>query len=38
MSVQGVERSRSYVPRDDALEILMIVAGAVFIVVVALVF
>jgi hypothetical protein len=36
--VQGVERSRGYVPRYDALEILMIAAGAVFIVAVALVF
>jgi hypothetical protein len=38
MSVQGVQRSRSYVPRYDALEILMIAAGVVFIVAVALVF
>jgi hypothetical protein len=38
MSVQGVQRSRSYVPRYDALEILMIAVGVVFIVAVALVF
>jgi hypothetical protein len=38
MSVQGVQRSNSHVPRYDALEILMIAAGVVFIVAVALVF
>jgi hypothetical protein len=38
MSVQGVQRTNSRVPRYDALEILMIAAGAVFIVAVALVF
>jgi hypothetical protein len=38
MSVQGVDRSNIHVPRYDALEILMIAAGVVFIVAVALVF
>jgi hypothetical protein len=38
MSVQGVQRSRRYVPRYDVLEILMIAAGVVLIVAVALVF
>jgi hypothetical protein len=38
MSVQGVQRSNNHVPRYDALEILMIAAGVVFIVAVALVF
>jgi hypothetical protein len=38
MSVQGVQRSNNRVPRYDALEILMIAAGIVFIVAVALVF
>jgi len=38
MSVQGVRRSNGYVPRYDALEILMIASGVVFIVAVALVF
>jgi len=38
MSVQGVQRSNSHVPRCDILEILMIAAGVVFIVAVALVF
>ena len=38
MSVQGVQRSNSHVPRYDALEILMIASGVVFIVTVALVF
>jgi hypothetical protein len=38
MSVQGVQRTDNRVPRYDALEILMIAAGVVFIVAVALVF
>jgi hypothetical protein len=38
MSVQGVQHSSNQVPRHDALEILMIAAGVVFIVAVALVF
>jgi hypothetical protein len=38
MSVQGVHRSSGHVPRYDALEILMIAAGVVFIVAVALIF
>jgi hypothetical protein len=38
MSVQGVQRTNNHVPRYDALEILMIAAGVVFIVAVALVF
>jgi hypothetical protein len=38
MSVQGVQRSNNHVPRYDALEILIIAAGVVFIVAVALVF
>jgi hypothetical protein len=38
MSVQGVHRSNSHVPRYDALEILMIAAGVVFIVAIAFVF
>jgi|GEM_PF-3222159 len=38
MSVQGVQGSNSHVPHYDALEILMIAAGVVFIVAVALVF
>jgi len=38
MSVQGVQRSNQHVPRYDALEVLMIAAGVVFIVAVALVF
>jgi len=38
MSVQGVQRSNSHAPRFDALEILMIAVGVVFIVAVALVF
>jgi hypothetical protein len=38
MSVQGVQRSNGHVPRYDALEILMIASGVVFIVAVALVF
>jgi hypothetical protein len=38
MSAQGVQRSNHHVPRYDALEILMIAAGVVFIVAVALVF
>jgi hypothetical protein len=38
MSVQGVQRSSHHVPRYDVLEILMIAAGVVFIVAVALVF
>jgi len=38
MSVQGLQRSNSHVPRYDVLEILMIAAGVVFIVAVALVF
>jgi hypothetical protein len=37
MSVQGVQRSDQSVPRYDALEILMIAAGVVLIVAVALV-
>ena len=38
MSVQGVQRSNHHAPRYDVLEVLMIAAGAVFIVAVALVF
>jgi hypothetical protein len=38
MSVQGVQRSNHHALRYDALEILMIAAGVVFIVAVALVF
>jgi hypothetical protein len=38
MSVQGVQRTNDHIPRYDALEILMIAAGVVFIVAVALVF
>jgi len=38
MSVQGVQHSSNHVPRYDVLEILMIAAGVVFIVAVALVF
>jgi hypothetical protein len=38
MSVQGVQHSSNHVPRYDALEILMIAAGVVLIVAVALVF
>ena len=38
MSVQGVQRSDQHIPRYDALEILMIAAGVVLIVAVALVF
>ncbi len=38
MSVQGVQRTHNHVPRYDAPEILMIAAGVVFIVAVALVF
>jgi hypothetical protein len=38
MSVQGVQRSNHHAPRYDALEILMIAAGVVLIVAVALVF
>jgi hypothetical protein len=38
MSVQGVQRSNHHFPCYDALEILMIAAGVVFIVAVALVF
>jgi hypothetical protein len=38
MSVQGVQRSNNHVPRYDALKILMIAAGVVLIVAVALVF
>jgi hypothetical protein len=37
MSVQGVQRSNRPAPRYDALEILMIAAGVVLIVAVALV-
>jgi len=35
MSAQGVQRTNNHVPRYDALEILMIAAGVVFIVAVA---
>ncbi len=38
MSVQGVQRTSNHLPRYDALEILMIAAGVVLIVAVALVF
>jgi hypothetical protein len=38
MSVQGVQRTNNHVPRYDALEILMIAAGVVIIVAVALIF
>jgi hypothetical protein len=38
MSVQGVQHPSNHVPRYDALEILMIAAGVVLIVAVALVF
>jgi hypothetical protein len=38
MSVQGVQRSNHHALRYDALEILMIAAGVVLIVAVALVF
>ena len=38
MSVQGVQRSDNHIPRYDALEILMVAAGVVLIVAVALVF
>ena len=38
MSVQDIQRSNHHVPRYDALEILMIAAGVVLIVAVALVF
>jgi hypothetical protein len=38
MSAQGVQRTNDHIPRYDALEILMIAAGVVFIVAVALVF
>ena len=38
MSVQGAQRTNNHVPRYDALEILMIASGVVFIVAVALVF
>jgi hypothetical protein len=38
MSAQSVQRSNHHVPRYDTLEILMIAAGVVFIVAVALVF
>ena len=37
MSVQGVQHSNGHVPRYDALEILMIAAGVVFTVALALV-
>jgi hypothetical protein len=38
MSVQSAQRTNNHAPRYDALEILMIAAGVVFIVAVALVF
>ena len=38
MSVQGVQRTNQHASRYDALEILMIAAGVVLIVAVALVF
>jgi len=38
MSVQGVQHSNNHVPRHDVLEILMIAAGVVLAVAVALVF
>ena len=38
MSVQEVQRTNNHVPRHDVLEVLMIAAGVVFIVAVALVF
>jgi hypothetical protein len=38
MSVQGVQRTNNRVPRYDAIEILMIAAGVVLIVAVALLF
>jgi hypothetical protein len=38
MSVQGVQRSNSHASRYNVLEILMIAAGVVLIVAVALVF
>jgi len=38
MSVQGVQRTDNHIPRYDGLEILMIAAGVVLIVAVALVF
>ena len=38
MSAQGVQRTNDHIPRYDALEIVMIAAGVVFIVAVALVF
>jgi hypothetical protein len=38
MFVQGVQRSNQHVPSYDALEILMIAAGVVFIDAVTLVF
>jgi hypothetical protein len=38
MTAQSVQRSNTHIPRYDALEILMIAAGVVFIVAVALVF
>jgi len=38
MPAQSVQRSNNHFPRYDTLEILMITAGVVFIVAVALVF
>ena len=38
MSVEGVQRTNNHVPRYDVIEILMIAAGVVLIVAVALVF